>query len=147
MSRCMPHSLFWDVTRRRLVVIYRCFGTTYRSHLQGSSSPRTVNLHWVTFQNNKALSLGTHCTGSLVGSVVGAKECDNLALTTIRSPNRAACTESLYRLSYPGTWIYGRRMKYDFGALQKPNVYFGGVGRGRTKVLHSLLALHICSLR
>jgi len=37
--------LFWDVTRRRLVVTYRRFGTVYRSHLQGYSSPRT----WFNF--------------------------------------------------------------------------------------------------
>jgi len=30
-------SFFWDFTQRRLVAIYRRFGTTYRSHLQGSS--------------------------------------------------------------------------------------------------------------
>jgi len=34
-SRSSP---FWDVTRRRLVVSYRRFGTTYQFHLQGSSS-------------------------------------------------------------------------------------------------------------
>jgi len=34
----MRSSLFWDVTQRRLVVSYQRFGTTYRSHLQGSSS-------------------------------------------------------------------------------------------------------------
>jgi hypothetical protein len=33
-------SLFWDVTQRILVVTYRRFGTTYQTHLQGSSSPR-----------------------------------------------------------------------------------------------------------
>jgi len=31
-------SLFWDVTHRRLVVIYRRFGTTYMSSLQESAS-------------------------------------------------------------------------------------------------------------
>jgi len=30
-----------DITRPSLVVIYRCFGTTYRSYLQRSSSPET----------------------------------------------------------------------------------------------------------
>ena len=46
---CLDHeyegnrsSPFWEVTQRRLVVIYRRFGTTYRSHLQGSSSPRRM---------------------------------------------------------------------------------------------------------
>jgi hypothetical protein len=29
-------ALFWDIKRRRVVIIYRRFGTTYRSHLQGS---------------------------------------------------------------------------------------------------------------
>ena len=29
------HPLFWDVTRRMLVVAYRRFGTLYATHLQG----------------------------------------------------------------------------------------------------------------
>jgi hypothetical protein len=29
-------SVFWVITRRRVVIVYRRFGTTYRSHLQGS---------------------------------------------------------------------------------------------------------------
>ena len=32
------YSVFWDFTQRKLVVIYRRFGTTYRYHLQGSRS-------------------------------------------------------------------------------------------------------------
>jgi hypothetical protein len=38
-------SLFWDVTRRRLVVGYLRFGTTYRSHLQGQAvkKARSIN--------------------------------------------------------------------------------------------------------
>ena len=32
---------------------------------------------------------------------------ENLALTGIRSPNRPASSESLYRQSYPGPWSYG----------------------------------------
>jgi hypothetical protein len=35
----MRSLLFWDVTQRWLVVSYRRFGTTYLSHLHGSSSP------------------------------------------------------------------------------------------------------------
>ena len=38
----MRSSLFWDDTDRRLVVSYRRFGTTYRSHRRGSSSPRRI---------------------------------------------------------------------------------------------------------
>jgi len=33
----MRYCLFWDVTQRWLVVSYRRFGTTYRSHLHGRS--------------------------------------------------------------------------------------------------------------
>ena len=33
--------LFWDVTQRLLVVVYRHFGTAYQSHLQQHSSPET----------------------------------------------------------------------------------------------------------
>jgi len=32
-------SSLWDVRQRRMLVIYRCYGANYRSHLQGSSSP------------------------------------------------------------------------------------------------------------
>jgi hypothetical protein len=35
-------SLFWNVTRRRLVFSHRRFRKIYRSHLQGSSSPRRI---------------------------------------------------------------------------------------------------------
>jgi hypothetical protein len=29
-------ALFWDITRRRVVIVYRRFGTAYRPHFQGS---------------------------------------------------------------------------------------------------------------
>jgi hypothetical protein len=32
----MKSVVFWVITRRRVVIIYRRFGTTYRSHLHGS---------------------------------------------------------------------------------------------------------------
>jgi hypothetical protein len=34
----MRSALFWDITQRRVVILYRRFGTTYRSHFQGSRS-------------------------------------------------------------------------------------------------------------
>jgi len=37
--RCKYVCPFWDFTQRRLEVSHRLFGTIYRSHLQGSSSP------------------------------------------------------------------------------------------------------------
>jgi hypothetical protein len=38
----MRSALFWGITQRRVVIFYRRFGTTYRSHLQGSRSPGCV---------------------------------------------------------------------------------------------------------
>ena len=32
-------ALLWDITQRWVVVLYRRFGTSYRSHLQGSRTP------------------------------------------------------------------------------------------------------------
>ena len=37
-------AIFWD---HRLVITYRCFEKTHRSHLQGSSSPRTTWPTWL----------------------------------------------------------------------------------------------------
>jgi hypothetical protein len=34
----MRSAFFWDITQRRMVIFCRRFGTTYRSHLQGSRS-------------------------------------------------------------------------------------------------------------
>jgi hypothetical protein len=36
--------LFWDITQRRMVIRYRRVGSMYRSHLQGSRSPRRITL-------------------------------------------------------------------------------------------------------
>jgi hypothetical protein len=30
-------ALFWDIVQHRVVILYRRFGTTHRSHLQGSN--------------------------------------------------------------------------------------------------------------
>jgi hypothetical protein len=35
----MRTAFFWDVTQRRVVILHRRFGTTYRFYLQGSTSP------------------------------------------------------------------------------------------------------------
>jgi hypothetical protein len=44
---------------------------------------------------------GTHFIGGWV-EVGGLDGCGNLGPTGVRSPDRPACSESLYRLSYPG---------------------------------------------
>jgi len=35
-AKYMRTALFWVIMQRVVVIPYRCFGTTYRSHLQGS---------------------------------------------------------------------------------------------------------------
>jgi hypothetical protein len=46
---------------------------------------------------------GTHCIGGWVGPTAGVDGCGkSRPLTGIRSPDRPARSESLYRLSYPG---------------------------------------------
>ena len=45
-------SLFWDVTRLRLVIIRRRFGTTCLSHFQGPGSPRRMAVCPETSVNN-----------------------------------------------------------------------------------------------
>jgi hypothetical protein len=45
-------ALFWGVTQRRVVILYRRFGTTYQSHLQGSRSQRRkLVLEFLTLEN------------------------------------------------------------------------------------------------
>jgi hypothetical protein len=34
----MKSAIFWGITRRLVVIVYRRFGTTYRSHLHGQES-------------------------------------------------------------------------------------------------------------
>jgi hypothetical protein len=38
----MRYAIFWYFTQRSMVTPFRRFGTTYLSHLQGSSSPKTT---------------------------------------------------------------------------------------------------------
>jgi hypothetical protein len=45
---------------------------------------------------------GTHCTGGWVGPGAGLDRCGKYRPTGIRSPGLPACSESLYRLRYPG---------------------------------------------
>jgi hypothetical protein len=52
-------------------------------------------------------SPGTHCIGAGVGPRVGLDECGKSRLPTgIRSLDRPARSESLYRLRYPGPHDY-----------------------------------------
>jgi hypothetical protein len=45
--------------------------------------------------------LGTQCTGGWVGPSAGLDVCENRTPTRIRSPDRPARSQSLYRQSYP----------------------------------------------
>ena len=49
---CVTSALCWDITQRQVVVRYRRFGTTYRSHLHGS---RITTIRCVTYQKKADL--------------------------------------------------------------------------------------------
>jgi hypothetical protein len=75
---------------------------------------------------------GTHCTGGWVGPRAGLDGCGKPRLTGIRSMDRPARSESLYRLSFPGPqlgWKEGKALGRDWtvgGSLQqKENGAFG----------------------
>jgi hypothetical protein len=63
---------FWDITQRRVVRIYQCFGTTCRSHVQRTSWPlkmwqvapkrrlRITTLHCLISQNSEDLHNRLH---------------------------------------------------------------------------------------
>jgi hypothetical protein len=52
VSSILRSALFRGITQRRVVILYRRFGTTYLSHLRGSRSPRRVP----TFRNNVSVT-------------------------------------------------------------------------------------------
>jgi hypothetical protein len=58
----MKSVVFWVITRRRVVIIYRRFGTTYRSHLHGSRFQEEFLLEsWTGFQIKYWLTLKLLC--------------------------------------------------------------------------------------
>jgi hypothetical protein len=48
----MRSALFWDITWRCVVIVYRRFGTTYQSHLQGSRVRESCGNCLPTFWDN-----------------------------------------------------------------------------------------------
>jgi hypothetical protein len=54
-----------------------------------------------------------------VGPRAGVDVCENLAPTGIRSPDRPARSQSLYRLSYPAHLVIGYRNKCNFTHTQR----------------------------
>ena len=55
--------------------------------------------HWPLYPRERD---GTHCKGGWVGSRAGLDGCGKSRPTGIRSPDRPARSQSLYRLRYPG---------------------------------------------
>ena len=54
--------------------------------------------------------LGTPCIGGWVGLTAGLDRCAKSPPTGIRSPDRPARSESLYRLNYPGMYSYTHKL-------------------------------------
>ena len=74
-------SLFWYVTQRRLVVSYRRFGKTYRSHLQGSSTPDLTVLlyHYFYIQSAATIKAFTTSWNEVSLFPVGRRPCTVLS--------------------------------------------------------------------
>ena len=72
----------------------------------------TSALDWVGGKRHAPADLppgkrsGTHCIGCWVGLRAGLDGCGKSRPTGIRSPDRPARSESLYRLSYPGPHMH-----------------------------------------
>ena len=49
---------------------------------------------------------GLHCTGSWMGSRTGLNKCGKSRPNWYSIPDRPACSEWLYRLSYTGCWLW-----------------------------------------
>ena len=58
---------------------------------------------------------GIHCIGGWVGPRAGLVSAEKLARTRIRSPDRPAGSESLYRLSIPGPTLYKNTLNFSAG--------------------------------
>ena len=50
-------ALFWDITQHRVVIPYRCFGTTYWSRVQRSRYPKRENLAQLKLTETSFLGL------------------------------------------------------------------------------------------
>jgi hypothetical protein len=55
----MRYALFWGITQRRVAILYRRFGTTYRSHLQGSKKRKNLFSSWTYVPDQSNLRLTT----------------------------------------------------------------------------------------
>jgi hypothetical protein len=67
---------------------------------------------------------GTHCTGGWVGLRAGLDRCGkSRPPNRIRSPDRPACSQSLYRLSYPAHKLPLNTAQYSGKAQFRPRVH------------------------
>jgi hypothetical protein len=79
---------------------------------------------------------GTHCTGGWVGPRAGLDRCGKS-----RSPDLPARSESLHRLSYPGSDIKRTRLK--FGLL---SIHVKGLGYRNNYLIHPKISPNLYSL-
>jgi hypothetical protein len=64
---------------------------------------------------------GTHCTGGWVDPKAGLDVCEKSRPTGIRSPDRPARSQSLYRLSYPAH-LMSQVAEENTGSLNAPSL-------------------------
>ena len=104
---CIRTAFFWVITQRVVVISYRRFGTTYRSHLRGLKvgpivCPETsvINYHYSLRNNPKARS--SHLLG---GGILGITPLLTLILLTWRkwwAPNNASKQQMGFNSGFKG---------------------------------------------
>jgi hypothetical protein len=62
----MRNALLWVSTQRVVVISYRRFGTTYRSHLQGSRVQTITTIRCVITQKDAVLNKGENIYSPVV---------------------------------------------------------------------------------
>jgi hypothetical protein len=67
---------FWDLTQRILEIIYRPFGTTYRSHLQGSSTTSSLKMESTAVPKRRYIISNIRCVRSPERADLGWKEAE-----------------------------------------------------------------------
>ena len=107
-------ALFWGVTQRREVILYRRFGTTYRSHIQGSRSP---------WRKEKG-KLESSCTRIDLSFIPGLLKCAvhksyNPLLRSISTVARIRAGRTINRDSIPGEGLLWTVTTFGFHKRQE----------------------------
>ena len=130
-------TVVWVMTPCSSIHRYERFGETGLLQstvhpVTGHKGPEKEQSYSSTLSLTSGLYTGTHCIGGWVGLRAGLDRCGKSRPTGIRSPDRPARSESLQRLSYPGSHLLAPsalniyyitcQIPYKLQVLQEENV-------------------------